>query len=223
MLFKEDYSYINQTMIDRGFKTLDIHSLRIDRHFTEEEKQRNFDESQSWTTQQINDRATNFRKVFADKITKIVDLINENFKVYQYKDEMSYRSMWDLFFWCNNLYNTTNDRENGRDMSYVTLSFNDKMSRDERFEVLERVKLLLTDYEENNVAITIQYSATENTEYVEQIAEEVFKQIDGKTINLFGYGKGKIKRLDDKYTFWKSRAKTHYYRLEPLALCTMID
>lgn len=225
MTIKEDKSLVNQKLIDMGLAELDIHSVRIDRYYSEEEKQQNYEMAQTMNAEKWSVHCSEERKRIASIITNVMNTVNSNFTVYQYTNLHEYKSSWELFFWCNNLHNTTNGKESGRDMSYVTLTFNDndKVSTENRRDVLERLINLLSKCEEHNIQAIIQYTAKENNDAINDMAASVFNDIEDKFVSLNGYGVGKVKQVENRYAFFKKGAKRNYYGLSPLELCTMIS
>lgn len=225
--WREDYSHVDRSDIEQGFKALDLHSIRIERHYTEEcmENNRRAAEelkslygadSEAWLA-----RCEQARLDTAEKITRLCGHLAEHFNLYQYhgKEVFSYSSKeWHLFFWCNSLRDTAGGKISGRDMSYVTLSFNESMDAGERFGVLEQVREWLSGYEEDGIQMTVQYSATVNRKFCVERAEEIISESAGKLVDT-AYGRGRLSKVKGEYRFQKARARKHYYRLSPFEVC----
>lgn len=223
MKITEDKSYINESAINKGWKSLDIYGIRIDRFFTEEEMAQNREKAQNCTSEQWTDNCENIRKILSEKVYKLLCELEKQFVIYQFRgeDEQLYKSMkWDLFFWCN--------WKNGeRDYSYVTLTFrNNKqnMTVNDRIKLTERLKQFFENYKESGVQAIIQYDDTENSELVNAEAEKLYNSIKDKFVNI-GCMTGKFKKLEgvSGYAFFKKRAKNHYYRYSPLEMLMAIS
>ena len=141
MFIWNDMSYINNKLaVEHGYAKIDVHGLRLSCHnadmladavYTNDGKPllRGY-------TRDVD------RQEMESRIRAVCDALDARFDVHQYtKNGMEhYKSRWDLFFWCNDKYNTTGGKECGRDFSYVTLGFNDcNMTYDERQEVCKEV------------------------------------------------------------------------------------
>ena len=59
----------------------------------------------------------------SEHMERIAAVLAQNFKMLQYdeREDVPYRSDWDLFFWCNDFSQTTRGRLSGRDCRYFTL------------------------------------------------------------------------------------------------------
>lgn len=210
---KEDKSYLSEIdllSVEKGVAELGIHSIRLNVEFTDEQKQENIKAADSLSRDEWSNRCEKSKNKQAEKIKKVIDAINENFKIYQYKDDsLNYSGdNWDLYFWCNS-----------GDMSYVTLSPNKKRVNEQQIKdinnVLEFIKTL--DSEEG-VNLNIQYTAIYDVEKVENIVNDVFTKVKDQFISYMG-SKGKIKEVGTSHTgstvygFFKKRARSNYYKV----------
>lgn len=223
----EDFSHVRQSNIEKGLELLDLYQLRIDRRYSEEEKAANRRIANALDPDRVNTPAwieycETERCRMAMKITRLCDFLDGKFNIYQYRnDKINFcLGEWDLFFWCNSLFNTTSGKYLGRDMSYVTLTFNSEMTIAEKFKVLDAIKDCLNGYQEENIAITIQYSSEVNEELCRQKAETIYNRIGGKIMET-PWGKGKIMKDDHskEYRFFRYRARRRYTPLSPLEIC----
>lgn len=211
VIIKKDMSYLSETdlqAIENGIAELGVHSLRLDRYLSEEEKQENVRLAN--TNRELwKQRGEESIKRVATNIENILDTLNDQFLIYQYKNEnISYsKDNWDLFFWCNN-----------GDMSYVTLNTNKNKRLTQQLEDIENVLSVLNNFKFENVVISIQYNVNYNKEKVNNIVSEVFNKINNTFINYLGHT-GKVKEigktLDGKtaYGFFKKGARTKYYQI----------
>ena len=219
MIFTEDYSHIPNNwsdLVSKGYAKLDLYSLRLDRHLTEEQMKQNHNSASLMSRDEFSNFCEQKRRVYAEKITKVMDLLNNNFAIYQYDDskKVAYSSDWDLFFWCNCI---SIENKYQRNMSYCTLTFNNKSAIEKRFAVLTAVQKLLADYVDDDIQIYIQYSLEYNNDIIQKDADKCFDLIKGKTLEISEYGKGTIRKISDtEYGFFKPRAKTRYYPLSDI-------
>ena len=219
MIFEEDYSYIPNNwndLVSKGYAKLDLYSLRLDRHLTEEQMEHNKKSASLMSREEFSAFCEQRRRFYAEKITKVVDLLNNNFSICQYDDSknISYSSDWDLFFWCNC---TAIDNKYQRNMSYCTLSFNNLSTIEKKFDVLTAVQKLLADYVDDDIQIYIQYSLEYNDDIIQKDADKYYNLVKGKTLEISQYGKGTIRKIADTYYgFFKPRAKTKYYPLSDI-------
>lgn len=204
---RDDMHYVSELdlkAIENDIAELGIHSLRITGCLNDEEKQRNYKLFDTLNREQWNKLCEENRKTLAAKVEYLVDKINENFLVYQYKNEsISYRNdKWDLFFWCN-----------CGDMSYVTLNTNEKCSNQEQKQVIADVISLIKETEIEGVEIVIQYTCIYNENKVKEIALNYCEKMQGKFIQ-YGMDTGKIVRWNDGFYFKKKNAKKYGYVID---------
>jgi hypothetical protein len=219
MIIKEDFSYVENDMkfIDRGYAQLDVHSIRIDRYFTEEQKAENVRTANAMPDQ-WGKHCDEMAQHIGEKVQSIVEYLSETFTIYQYKKDGSipYNSDWDLFFWCNY-------KHYGRDYSYITLSFNSKRTVAQRISDKDRViEILNTHFASmEGVIAYIQYSATYDDKKVKETVNNYIPTILNTFINYAGH-EGKIKSVgENRYGFFKKGARKYYYQVSDMVILEM--
>lgn len=144
------------------------------------------------------------------------------FRVYQYdKSIPKYSNEYDLFFWCNDLYFTTGGKETGRDMSYITLTVNDKNSIERRFEVFKQLRAILDEYSDDRISATFDYTSKSIPEAEEAEAKRIFAECDGKKCVYAGMV-GRLTLDEGGYVFQKLRVRKYIYRLTASAVCSIV-
>lgn len=218
MIISEDYHFTNRLLIDMGYADLDVHSLIFDRYFTEEEMQQNRELAarRETNSSEWKESCESLTTKIAKQLQKVLCLF-ENYDIYQMPGKTNswnhYNSNWDLFFHSNKGWN-------GKDIAdYATLSFNEKRTATENMTLLAEIIAMLnnSNVDAPNVKCRVQYWTHENDVKIKAEADAICERLQGQTINHSGIT-GKIKRLDDRWTFWKSRAKNHYYNINPVSL-----
>jgi len=106
---------------------------------------------------------------------RVIDKIVSAFSVYNFSaDDVPYDSDgWDLYFWCNDFFNTCSGTGlRGNDYSYMTLTFNKWQNLSHRMDLctrfLELVEKEFSDLE--NLRIDIQYGAMVYEKEIEKSA-----------------------------------------------------
>lgn len=159
-----DKSYIapsGPNWVERGYAMYDVHSVRFQFVYTEEQKEAN---RRAHTVSDV-DQAVLMAAETRNSIMKpIMDAIAQNFVCYQYEDTEPApfgSCQWDLFFWCNDFSNTLHGYGlSGRDYSYFTLSFNEKHTVEKRAEVCWRLLQFLEHSCRKKTAIWMLPSST---------------------------------------------------------------
>lgn len=224
MLFNEIYTYLDSGWLDyvnKGYAKLDLYSLQLNGYFTDEEKKHNLEIANTMTPNEYSNHCEQFRTDIAEKITKVVDLLNSKFSIYQYSNSVNYNSAWDLFFWCN-----CNGKE--RDMSYCTLSFNKNATIETKYSILNAVKAELADLDIPNIAVGIQYSLSYNDEIIQKDADSFFDLMQSKQVEYRMLGKGTVRIVSEtnnirQYGFFKNKARKRFYPLTPLEVIEIYD
>lgn len=217
-MIREDKNYLYTTdtiAIEEGYAALDVHSIRISREsLTEEEMAENRRICDTVSEEEWNKHCSITPHKTALKIKPLIEELNKRFIIYQYKDDkMDYRSNWDLFFWCNG-----GDDEDGRDLSYITLSANTTRELEERLKGINDVIETIKEIGYDGLDIAIQYNAKYNSVKVKEAAENYFERIKNTFIN-YSFYTGKIKEggMDYEgnkcYRFFKKGARSKYYSL----------
>jgi len=209
---KKDMSYLSELdllSVEKGIAELGIHSIRFSNNLTEEEKEENSKIAKILSREEWSKRCEKNRLKVGARIEGIVDLINENFTVYQYKNKNIHYSKddWDLFFWSN-----------CGDMSYVTLNPNSDRTNEEQIRDIDKVLTLIESVDIVGVKVDIQYKVIYKNEMVKNIASEVYSNVKDKFVNYNGFT-GKIKEVGKSYSgatvygFFKKGARTNYYQV----------
>lgn len=160
----DDRSFINSSStkwMDRGYAREDVHSLRLQYLYTEEQQEANRQMSDASPDQAYHNirRAAESRNAV---MASVMAAIAREFICYQYEaeDPAPYGSpAWDLFFWCNDFSNTLHGYGlSGRDYSYFTLTFNSAQTVEQRAGVCGRVlDFLETQFSSNpNLVVAVQ-------------------------------------------------------------------
>ena len=214
IMIKEDKSYLSSGdlfAIERGYAELDVHSIRIDREsFTEVEKAENSKMYDTMNREEWNAYCNLIPDETSLKIKPLIEALSNKFKIYQYKhDDIEYRSKWDLFFWCNS------GNDEGRDLSYITLSTNTTKTVKERIMDVEQVIEAIKEIGFNGIDISIQYCIKYDDEKLKEMAASYFETIRNDFVNYSGQdGKIKVIGTDYKgntcYGFFKKGARSKY-------------
>lgn len=222
MIINHDKSYIAsaEDLIARGYATEDLHSLRFRFEYTDAEKERNREERSKIDSLPAAERNDFFCKAAlfrSNTLFPIMEAISRAFVCYQYDDntQVPYDSdEWELFFWCNDLYFTASSSLSGRDYSYFTLSFNDRMTQEQRVELCNRVlDFLVKNFSDNeHLRVDIQYSTAYAEQKLESDAQSVAVSLNGKRCLYCGMV-GRIVYTDAGAFFMKKYAKNKGYKL----------
>lgn len=219
MIIREDHSHVSeyyQKVIGLGYAAEDIHSLRFEFRYTEQEVELNEQfrkthhpvEVQTWRIQNMKRRSEIMQEVAA--------AIAGKFRCLQFvhNDTSDYWSDgWDYFFWCNSFSERMPDWKNTeRDYSYFTLSFNEAMTPEKRQEICNQtLDFLRAQFGDNpNLNVTIQYQTRFEHEKINRDVEAVKYQLVNRQIDLDGKH-GKIVLLNDRVYFKQKYAKKNYW------------
>lgn len=208
MRMHNDMSYTNSDLIQRGLVSAVPFQVRLDRFYDEAEREANKVFHDTHTDDEWVARCDEARERIGAEIVKIVDLIAEHFTIGQYKDRGGKYPNYDLWFWCNNLHNTTCGNKSGRDYSYVTLTICNGKSAENGNRIFDTIRELLANYDAKNVEAIFQYSQVSNESAVEAEAKRIYEACAGKYIKYAGLWLGKLD-FSEKYgyTFRKKYAK----------------
>lgn len=220
MKFHDDMSRVNKTFVERGFFRAVPHSIRLDRYFTEEEKANNRAFADSHNNNEWIKRCDETRERITKENIKLMEYLKQYFTFGQYEKE--YSDDYDFWFWCNDLYNTTNGRLTGRDYSYITLTLKGKNNFEENERVFVKAKELIKNYPAKNIQAIFQYSQIEMKENIEKEAKRIFDECNGKFVQ-YGSFTGKLGMKDGKYFFRKKNAKKYFYWVEPVDICVNVN
>ena len=104
-----DKSYITPSgpeWVERGYAMYDVHSVRFQFVYTEEQKKAN---RRAHTAADEGQALVMAAEVRNSIMEPVMDAIAQNFVCYQYEDTEPApfgSCQWDLFFWCNGFSNT---------------------------------------------------------------------------------------------------------------------
>lgn len=207
MTIREDKHLINEEHINKNWKRLDIHSLRITGLFTDEERESGID----------------IRKIKADRVKSLLEKLDKRYRMYQYHKPEIYsysKDGYDLFFWCNHDVNAADYR----DYTYVTLTFNDKWNTEQRMKLLKKIRSELSELD-YNVDIVIQYDTQINEDVVNAEAEILYEKIKEKFIEVWGHCEGKFSKNEnfDGYIFKKKRSRKYFYVYSPIEFLATVE
>ena len=205
-MIREDRSYLSNTdllAIEKGIAKLDIHSIRINgRKFIEEEMIENRKLAETLSREEWSKHCEDAERKTATIIEPIIDILDNNFIIRQYKKELSFRDSYDLFF--NGDINC---------LSSVRMSFNKKKSSEDRENDIKKVMDYLKQFDNVEIDIAIQYTTNYNDDQVKEIVSNF---VDNNETNYFFFQgmEGKIKQVyDNTYGFFKKRARNKYYEI----------
>ncbi|MBK5239778.1 hypothetical protein [Clostridium sp.] len=117
------------------------------------------------------------------KVKSLLEALSNKYVIYQYKhDKMNYRSNWDLFFWCNG-----GDDEEGRDLSYITLSMNTTRGLEEKLKGVNDVIETIREIGYNGLDIAIQYTVKFDNIKITEVAANYFERVKNTFIKCSGY------------------------------------
>ena len=161
MYISKDFSYINanETMLmDNGYGKLSVHSIHFDRHYSEEQKEKNREIAESMTREEWSKHCDEIAEGFAKSLNEILEKFLSKYCIYQASENVSYDSDWDLFFWSDRGWN-------GKDfMTYFKLNFNKERSPEQNMTLLDEIISLVETMEYENIGCRIQYDAVIDNE-----------------------------------------------------------
>lgn len=188
MFIQNDLSYVKQEFIDRGFARLVPYAIRLDRYFTDEQKESNraYAEEVGINSKEWKEHCEFVRQRVAEDNIKALRAICTEYNLGQFIPED--RKSFQFWFWCNDLANTVRDGRTGRDYSYVTLSMDDKLCyycSETKEEIFANCKKILGDLPTSSNQAIFQYSSEYDTDAIRKAAIDVFHEIQNKWIKLF--------------------------------------
>ena len=223
-----DHSYVSQAereFISRGYACESFYSLRFSFVYTEAQKAENRayaetvgTESDAWS---VHAAASARRR--SEHMERIVNLLAQNFKIYQYDKEetVPYNSDWDLFFWCNDFSSTMQGLLSGRDYGYFTLAFNDKHDHERRQKVYNRAMRILELFsDDENLHIAVQYTAIMDDAKIKHDAALAVPRIAGRNCVYKGM-EGRVETNGETLFFRKKRSRKYVYRLTDAAVLSL--
>lgn len=220
MQIRHDHSYVTQAQqefISRGYACEGLYSLRFSYAFTEVQKAKNraYADKVGLGSDAWNAHITSSARQRNGHMERIAAVLAQNFKVYQYDDreDIPYRSDWDLFFWCNDFSATMRGLLSGRNYSYFTLSFNDKHTPERRQEVYDRAMRVLELFADDvNLDVAVQYTAVMDEARIKRDAAVIAPKIAGRSCT-YGNMEGRVEQGSERLYFRKKRSRKYIYRL----------
>lgn len=217
MNYHDDMSHVNKEFLEKGLLKAVPYSIRLDRYFTEEEKAENRACAEKCTREEWNKRCDELRTEIAAENHELMKVLSAKLKIGGYDDSCK---DYDLWFWCNDLYDTTSGKQSGRDYSYITLTFEDKNDYAKNEQIVILIKIILAEYPAKNIQAIFQYSSIENTEIIEKEAERIYQQNIGKFVR-WGCSIGRLEKYNGEYCFKKKGAKRYGYIMKPSTVCSI--
>lgn len=216
-----DHSYVgstNQLLIQSGFAKDDIYSIRLSFSYTKEEQAAYRERIKVRSIQERNRDDANETQRRSDVILAVVKVVADHFTCYQFDKnaDAGYGEKWDLFFWCNDFYNTAQDSKlSGRDYSYVTLTLNEQCSVSDRQVLCSRVLDLLTSNfsEHPNLDVAVQHSVWLDQKKVDETVAQVLPRLMEAPCSYAGM-EGRIVQTQTGVFFVKKHCSKKGYRLE---------
>lgn len=222
MYIEHDYHYINANenlLIEKGYGKISIHSIHFDKHYSEEQKEKNRQIAESMTSEQWSRHCEEIAKDFSKPIENILKIFLNKYSIFQASENVSYKSDWDLHFWSNKGWN-------GKDyMDCFSLSFNTNRSVEKNIALLNEIIPLVESMEYENIGCRIQYNAVLDKEKIEREAKEICEKLTGKFITYCGI-EGKIKVVDEvnnykTYGFFRKGARSKCYKVSNAEILAM--
>lgn len=223
-----DHSYVSQAereFISRGYACESFYSLRFSFVYTEAQKAENRayaetvgTESDAWS---VHAAASARRR--SEHMERIVNLLAQNFKIYQYDKEetVPYNSDWDLFFWCNDFSSTMQGLLSGRDYGYFTLAFNSEQAPEQRRKIYDRAMRILELFsDDENLHIAVQYTAIMDDAKIKHDAALAGLGIAGRNCVYKGM-EGRVETNGEALYFRKKRSRKYVYRLTDAAVLSL--
>ena len=222
MYISKDFSYINanETMLmNNGYGKLSVHSIHFDRHYSEEQMEKNREIAESMTREEWNKHCDEIAEGFAKPLNEILEKFLSKYSIYQASENVSYDSDWDLFFWSDRGWNKKDF------MTHFSLTFNDNRSPEQNMELLEEIISLVETMEYENIGCRIQYDAVIDENKVTEEAKTICESLVGKFIDYCGMtGKIKVVREENgikEYGFFKKNARNKYYSISNTEILAM--
>lgn len=216
MIIGEDKSYLRKLdleLINKGYADLDIHSVHFEKKFSEEQKNKNKENIEKMSKQEWEIYCDNIWCEFSEKLKTIIDKLDSEYLIYQYKKDLDYiKDDWDYFFYSDRGWNKKNY------FTFFELKPNSKRPLGKRLiDVNNLINFLKNQQISDDILIRIQYDIFKNEDKIKNDALNFIDKIKNTFINYNGMtGKIKIISVNEnniKYGFFKKGAKTHYYNI----------
>ena len=208
----------DKELMRHGYAEEDYHSIRLSFEYTEQQKQENRMRAESCDNARWSEICKDSALMRSRYMERVIDKIVSAFSVYNFSaDDVPYDSDgWDLYFWCNDFFNTCSGTGLRGNLSH-------RMDLCTRF--LELVEKEFSDLE--NLRIDIQYGAMVYEKEIEKSAAALVDSLDGKRFtmdgtfhqSMFGFGlkgDGRLVKSDGKLYWMKKYAKNRGYLMSPI-------
>lgn len=231
---KSFISSIDLELANHGYGEEVLKSVTFHYDCTEEQKKDNvaFSYAVGMDSPEWEAYCDEARKKRSEHMARIMEAIAAKLICCQYNldDNVLYQSQdWDLFFWCNTFWNTTNGRFSGRDYDGFSLTFNDAHSKERREEIYKRLIDALSIFNnDENLSISVQHGIKLDEKKIRQdakiaapllVGKRVQYQIKNELFNLTAPPmEGRVVEHDGKYYFMKKRARKCGYLLDDKAI-----
>lgn len=234
MKIKHDRSYISNDdmeFVNRGYGRERIRNFRFSFVYTEAQQEANRARNQGidlnsseWAA--IVNEAT---KMKSEYMARVIEAIATKHWCYQYNQdrdlELFKSDNWDLFFWCNSFYTSTQGALSGCDYSYFTLNFNEAQSAEKQKAVYDSVMEILVQFQEDeNIEVAVQYEVVLDNAKIKEMADAVAYSLVGKRTTYSPSGglilfpgfdmEGRIVEANGNLFFMKKRARNKGYLLD---------
>jgi len=234
MEIKHNRSYIQSSdreFAARGYGHERVRSLRFQFVYTEEQLEANRKRPgpSDMSVQEWDDICAKSAQMRSNHMERVMQAIGEKHWCYQYNkdhDLTLFKSDdWDLFFWCNDFYNSMRGALSGRDYSYFTLNFNNSQSVEKQRKVYDSVMQIIGQFQnDENIEVTVQYEVVLDDAKIKADADAVAESLIGKRVSFAPSGgaisipcppmKGRIVSENGRPFFMKERARRYGYRLD---------
>ena len=227
MIIKEDRSYFNQTLIDNGLARLAVHSLHIDRFFTEAEREMNAQLYSTMTDAEWNDHCNKFRSAMATQNALLIHAANDyflrttgkalcQFDQLDWQDINTRREHKDYHMWL--WYNS--------DPSFFSLTACDYDWLHTDPEIIPAVIEYFKRINADNMSCRIQYTGIVDEDAVEKEAHKLYTFcFQDRWVSYNGII-GKVHKDPNRpgrYYFMKKYSKKWAHELSPLQLVTSVS
>lgn len=146
---------------------------------------------------------------------RVMEAVAREFVVYQWegRDKVPYDDKYDLFFWCG-----CNGSE--RDLSYFTLSTNDRQSPETRHATYDRLRSFLASVDSGMAEVRFSYASELDEDAVKMEGMRTLAQIpQGSFVRWHGM-RGRVKWSQTHgYYFMKAGARKNGYLLDWRKIC----
>ena len=234
MKINHDCSYISpadREFVERGYGREYVRNFRFQYIYTKEEQQVSHALAERVGLDSLEWRAScvEAARTKSAHMEQVMEAIGAKHWCYQYNKDRDMKLFksddWDLFFWCNDFYNTMRSPDlSGRDYSYFTLNFNDSQSAEKQKEVYESVMQILSQFQnDEHIEVAIQYDIALDEAKIRKDADNVSASLVGKRttyspasglISFPGFEmEGRIVEANGSLFFIKKRARNKGYLL----------